>query len=354
MKKVYIIFAFVIFFGLSFDLTWKEMTRQYSIHSKKDLVIDVSMGSVKPIFAASSNWDGVRDIAKFTKDIVKGIDSILVNLASSNILSQTSTVTAVSGNYTFRYTPNFNGSVTSASLGAKTYKSSFEIWSGSGSTATKALELYFDSATDKSTGSGVLAIWQPNKFDTNLNTANKQIECSMVGGSANGTMVCSWNGPLESAGTIQAARIKVTANATAGTVSYKAAAVPVTSTTCSGGNADYYAIAFITKNVSPYYSTAKWGFNDNAIAATLCTTSNTTNNAYFNTNSNPSATDSTKYFVADGVTSDTNSFNTGGTLYPTIASVDSLFTEMTSGSDTDITTTKLGSMTIAFRSTAAP
>lgn len=353
MKKS-VILGFIIFFGLSFDFTWKEITRQYSLHTHKDTVLEWKIGSLKPVFSASTNWDGVRDIAKFTKDIVKGIDSILLQLASSNVLNQTSTVTAVSGNYTFRYTPNFNGSVTSSALGAKTYKSSFEIWLGSGANATKALELYFDSTSDKSVGSGVLAIWQPNKFDTTLNTANRQIECTMSGGSSNGTMICSWNGPLEAAGTIQAARIKVSASSSAGTVSYKALATPVTTTTCGGGNSDYYAITFISKNVSPYYATARWGFNDNSIATTLCTVSNTTNNAYFNINSNPNATDSTKYFVADGITSDTNTYNTNGSLYPSIASVQTLFTEMSSGTDADMTIAKLGSLTIAFRSTAAP
>ncbi len=353
MRKISL-FALLIFFGLSFDFAWKETTPKYSLTSGKDIFIDLKIGSVAPVFSASSNWEGVRDIAKFTKDIVKGIDSILFNLASSNVLNQTSTVTAVNGNYTFRYTPNFNSSVTSSALGAKTYKSSFEIWSGSGSTATKAMELYFDSATDKSTGNGVLAIWQPNRFDSTLNSASRQIECTMVGGASNGTMVCSWNGPIESTGIIQAARIKVSANSTAGTISYKGVASLVNTTNCSGGNPDYYVIAFITKNTSPFYSTAKWGFNDNSLAATRCTEANSTNNAYFNTSSNPNATDSTKYFVADGITSDTNSFNTGGTLYPSIASVDALFAEISSGTDTDLTIAKITSMLIAFRSTVAP
>ncbi len=350
----YILISLALFFLVSIDWAWKETISKYSLRSNKHFEFQVQLGSVKPVFAASSNWDGVRDVAKFTKDIVKGIDTLLSQLATSAVLNQTTTVTSVNGNYTLRYTPNFNSSVTSTALGSKTYKSSFEIWLGSGSSATKALELYFDSSTDKSVGSGVLAIWQPNRFDTTLNSANRQIECAMTGGSTNGTMICSWNGPIEASGGIQAGRIKVTASASAGTISYKALATPVTTTTCTGGNSDYYAIAFITKNVTPFYSTAKYGFNDGAIASTLCATANSNNNAYFNITSNPTATGSSKYFVTDGVTSDTNSFNTGGNLYPSVASVDSLFSEMSGGSDTDLTIAKLTALSVAFRSTVAP
>ncbi len=351
-KTIFTVFA-LVYFGISIDPKFLVVDKKYSLDNSKEIKLSFSLEGIKPVLAANSSWDGVRAIATFTKDVVKGIDTILKNLSGSGILKQSSKYTVTSDGYTYRINPTFNTSVTSNAFGSKTYKVSFEIWKASDN--SKVLELFFDSATDQSTGSGVLAIWQPNKFDSTLNQTNSpKMECAMTGGTADGTMICSWNGgPFETDGPVENGRVKVKATSATSQVSIKAIAKTVTTTTCSGGNPDYYGLAFIVKKSdSTNYATARMGFNDNSIASTLCGTSNTYNSAYFNNTTNSSSSGSGKYFVTDGITSDTNSYNTGS-VYPSVNDVSTLYSEINT-TDSDMTITNVNSISVAFRSTAAP
>ncbi|MBX7059841.1 MAG: hypothetical protein K1X75_17390 [Leptospirales bacterium] len=306
---------------------------------------DLQLSGLAPVFAASSSWDGVRGVTTFINDVTRGVDRIIVGLQNSGALSQSSILRTTSGNLKIKLNPNFSSSVTSTALGARSYNVSFEAWRNDG---VKFLELYFDSATARNEA---LVIWQPNVVDATVNPAgSNKIECAMSGGASNGFMVCSWNGPIENPGAVTAGRFKVDPNSVSGLVSVKGAAIAIANP-CAGGNADVYAMAFIARNANPFYTTARFGFNDNAIAATVCGGANPLNNAYFNINANGFASDSSRYFVQEGVTTDLDP------NYPTVASVNALFGELGGAADGDgvsITTAVLSALNVVFRGAASP
>lgn len=308
--------------------------------------VAMQLATIEPIMAASSGWEGVRAVATLINDITRGVDTVIVGLQRSGALSSTTPIQTTSGNLKIKLNPSFNSNVTSTALGSRTYAISFEAWRSSD--GAKFLELYFDNASSRNE---VLAIWQPNIVDLTANPAgSNKMECVMTGGAANGLMVCSWNGPIENPGAVTAARFKVDSDSAAGTISVKGAAIAIANP-CAGGNADVYSLAFISKSVSPYYTTARFGFNDNSTAATLCGVANSLNNGYFNANANPFASDSSKYFVQDGVTSDLDA------NYPTVASVTTLFGQIGGGADSDNVTINLAALTglsVVFRGSLSP
>ncbi len=338
-----VVIAALVFFGASLSL---RVEPRQPLEVLPTLRVDLA--TLAPIYAASNQWDGVRGVADFLKNVTTSVDTIIVALTRSGALNGTQVITATQGNFKFKLNPAFNTSVASTAFpGGKTYTVSFEVWRTSDN--TKYLELFFDSA---STRNEVLAIWQPNVFDTTVSqSGSNKMECAMTGGAVDGYMVCSWNGPIEASGIMNAGRFKVDSVSSDGTVRVKGAAkLQVASDICAGGNQDYYALAFISKSVTPFYSTGRWGLNDNAIAATACGAANGTNNAYFNITSNPNATDSTKYFVQDGVTTDLDA------NYPTVAATNALFGEM-GGTDSDgvaITTAALTALSVTFRQPTSP
>jgi hypothetical protein len=108
--------------------------------------------------------------------------------------------------------------------------------------------------------------------------------------------------------------------------------------------------SFISIGTSPIYSVARWGLSDNSITATACgLTTNTfiRNNAYFNSSVNSSATDFSKFFVADEIISDSNSYNTSN-LFPSTSSIVSLYDEI-GGTDIFLQISKITSATVSFR-----
>lgn len=331
-----------VFFGLSLSVDLRDRNERQTLPE-----LNVRLASMKPIHAAASNWDAVRGIATFVNDLTKGVDSIILGLQNSGALNQTQTIEISQGLYKLRLNPTFNAPVNNSALGARTYAVSLEVWRASDD--VKYLELYFD---DPSAKSEVLAIWQPNVFDATVNqSGSNKIECLLSGGAADGFMLCSWNGPIEDPGAVTAARFKVDADSSAGTVSVKGLAEAIANP-CPGGSPDYYALAFVTRSASPFYTTAQFGFNDGGVASTTCGLPNAANSAYFNTTANPTATDSNQYFVTDGI-------GPGEELpeYPSLADTGALFGQIGAGSDADgvsITIADLGALSIAFQGALAP
>ncbi|MCE9501564.1 MAG: hypothetical protein K8R21_13850 [Leptospira sp.] len=352
-KKI-LLFASAVFFffGISLNVGVKLIPKAYSLYEgEKELVFRIDLEGVRPVFAASGNWSAVRDVTTFVKNVVKGVDSVVQQLATSSVLALTSSVTGVSGIYTYKYNPGFNGSVTNSQGVAKTYKKSFEFIITS--TNAKVFELYFDDATNKTSGNGVLVIWQPNKFDSALNQTNTaKMECSQTG-STTLTMICSWNGgPFEaSGGVVDNGRIKVDYVSATNTLSLKGIArILVASDACSGGNRDYYALAFVnsaTSTTSTQYATAQLGLNDGSVNTTICgsAAANTFNSAFFNSSVNTSATDNSKYFVSDGNSSDVSP-------YPSIATVSALFLTMTNATDSEMTKTVVDNTSVSFKTSS--
>lgn len=333
----------LLFFGSS--LTWKVVQPGQRAPTLPEP--QIRLGAPTQLKAASNNWTAVRSIATFLQNATNGVDEIIVSLQNSGALNANQVITATRGDFKYRFNPSFDQSVVSTAFpSGKTYNVSFEVWRSTDD--SKYLELYFTTGED---AREALAIWQPNIVDTNANQGNSnKMECALSGGANDGFMVCSWNGPIASSGVVQTARFKADANSTSGDVSVRGAVQTLNASGCASGAADYYALAFISKTASPNYTTARFGFNEGSLAPTLCGTTNTVNNAYFNTNANANGSGGDQYFVQDGVATDLDA------NYPTSASVASYFNGLGSADSdgVDITTTALGSLSVQFRQSTSP
>ena len=86
-KLLFITFLLIVFLGVSGDFGMKFIPKPYSLNSgEKELVVRVELSGLKPVFAASTNWSAVRDVTTFGKNVVKGIDSIIQQLATNSEL----------------------------------------------------------------------------------------------------------------------------------------------------------------------------------------------------------------------------------------------------------------------------
>lgn len=339
-RKKYLISAAVVtvllFFGVSVSMSLYKGGR---LGQKKEISVKIDLKGLKPVMAATADdWQAVRDIASFIRNVVKGIDQIIVDISSSGALGLTQAVTQTSGEYRWKFDPNNSTSFTSKSFGSLiTPQYSFEIWKVG--TGDKVLEIFFDNPQTKQE---VIVVWHPVKFDASLETASGKIECGVTGGIDDGTMICSWSeGPFETGGVVTQGRMRVKKDQAGGV--YKVKTIAKTSTFDPDGagifcssNIYYYSLFFITKDAAPFYTTAKFGLDTTNVVDTICGQTNTFNAAYFNTNTNASSTGESKFFVQDGVTAGTQDPN-----YPTITEVDSLISDTTNS----MTTGKVDSYT---------
>ncbi len=301
-----------------------------------------------------NNWDSVRLMPTFLKQVTDNIDNVLNQFFGYGILGKTSLSTQTTDTFKIKFNPAFNGVISSnAYTNTKIFRYSLELWNSSSN--QKVLELFYDDAIQRTSGKGSLLIWQPNAFDSNIN-GNLKVECyTVVIDAQNTTMICSWiDGVFKASGNVDNVLFKMTLNAV--TNSYSTQMLARTNAnqgiSCAGGNLDYYVLAANTNTISGRnYSIAKWGYNDNSIADTECGQSNLTNYAYFDSGININATNSTRYFVSQGITSDTNSYNTG--YFPLIQDTSTLFNQIGTASN-ELTIQKLTSIILSFKGNADP
>ena len=353
-KTLFISTAFLAFFFLSIGIVVTKIKRPMQ---QPVLNVHIDFQTTQPLLAAASDWDGVRSVATFAKSVSDGIDKIIVDLTNTGLLDRTDVFTNNNGTYKMQFSPNSNVAVLPRGVGStKTYSHKFILWLSSDN--TKVLELFFDSNAERTGGDGAVAVWWPHKFDTTLKTSSGKIECATSVENSNNSMVCSWTqGPFINGGIVDSGQVKVTEDKPAAQISFKAY-TRLTTNYCTDTR-DYYALAFISKNFAPYYTTAEFSVAGNTPnAATildargvLCAADpNPRNYAFFNTNTNPSSTGSDKYFVGDS----TSSLPSGD--YPSTASVDSLFAQMSSGNPSKASVDSLNGTPINFldSSTATP
>ncbi|MCB1173290.1 MAG: hypothetical protein KDK39_06995 [Leptospiraceae bacterium] len=358
MKKKYLYSSAVIlaFFLVSLSIFVHRDRRPMQTGQ---LQLQIELGQIMPLMAAANAWEGVRATAKLVKDVSDAIDALLVSLESSGAFRQTQRLTLTSGNYKLLIEPSANISITPTGTGtATTYTNKFVMWQKSDD--VKVLELFFDSSTDRTSGNGALAIWWPRKFDSSLQASSGKFECVTRLVSGNKAMTCSWSeGPFVSGGVTKSGQLEAAEQSSDSTIRVKSYVRLNQSSFCSD-TTDYYALAFISKNASPYYTTAEFSLaGTSQLSATvlasrgyLCSLAgtNTLNYGFFNTAANPNATDSSKYFVLDASTT------LPGADYPATASVDALFATMSSGYPSKGTVDSLASTPLDFKdsSTAAP
>ncbi len=189
----------------------------------------------------------------------------------------------------------------------------------------KYLELYFDDPNDPSSHGAVIT-WEPAVVDPNYNSG-KRLECWTV--LSNGKMTCSWTGPLTSGAYIELGQIiatltsdnKMTLNLLAKTTSTESTTIGTSLGGCDeSGTRYFYTLIGVIKYQPPYYSTAAFGLKEDTKSKNLGSCLNIYNYGYFNTNANPTANDSTKYFAGYGNTPPTAD-------YPSTAEVDVLLTQ---------------------------
>lgn len=328
-KLLFGIIALALLFGASLSTHYRKQW----IGLQYGLVPRMELGTTAPVMAAGSHWDGVRGIATFVRNVIRGIDGLLASLSSGGVLlgSSSTPITGTSGS--FRWQFKGSGAATSNSnevTGSPTYSKSFEICSGS----TRVFQMLFDDANSPSTGNGLVVVWQPKAFTSTL-LSSALIKCSLGTSSGNKTMICSWgNGPFDLSSGPDNVRIRVHEDTANGEIAFVGMArLKTANKFCTAGGwtgNDFYSLAFISKSTSPFNTIARFGLAngasfDSTKAMQICQPSspvnysnNPYNSAQFNVETNNSGT---TYFVADsiGTTTDT-------TGYPTQARLTTLIT----------------------------
>lgn len=301
-----------------------------------------------------NNWDQIRQMPTFLKQVTDNIDNILAQFYVNGILGKTSISTQSTDNFKIKFNPAFNGVISSnAYSGTKTFRYSVEIWNITNN--LKVLELFYDDAIQRTSGKGSLLTFQPSAFDSSIN-ANLKVECYTITlDSQNTSMICSWvDGVFKVSGNVDNVMIKTNFNLISNSYNMQllARSNPNQGYVCAGGNSDFYSLAAITNVINgKSLSVAKWGYNDNIIADTLCSNQNTLNYGYFDSTINSNVNNSSKYFVAQGISSDTNSYNTGS--YPLLQDTSNLFSQIGTGTN-ELTIQRITTIILSFKGNADP
>ncbi|MFN3603135.1 MAG: hypothetical protein ACK4UJ_00325 [Leptonema sp. (in: bacteria)] len=343
-KILFLILTFGIFFGVSLKLDFP--LREEPISKKVDFIkypAYFDFKSLQKLFAANENqWDGVRDIVKFVRDFTLGINSLMSQFESLGILNQNINFSTTSGGYKIKLVTNNPQSISLTATGTSVeFSHRLILWNAT--TNQKYLELFFDDASTKTGGDGAVVTFEPYQSvlgGSSYNSAQR-MECY----TKDNTMICSWDGPILISGTTEKAQL-VVIKSDDGTMSINLLDRLNTTTTSTintnlgvscqenpntgAGERYYYTVLAILKLSNPYYTTAAFGVKKDTKSLNLGTCTNIYNHGYFNTNANPNATDSTKYFAAMGPTPpsadypSTSSVDNLLSLEPTKATVDAL------------------------------
>jgi len=355
------LFVSAFFVGLSFVGTVDDNNR-ISIKSEgfNQLQADAA---TKPL------WDGVRGAATLIRAANMTLNTMfagMVRLAPiESFLAGTINVDnqSTTGYYIRLSDVDRNINVLTEAGGPVSFSNSLEVWRYKSSTWYKAMEFFFNSYTDPTLDTGVVLIIQPWVFKDNENEFY-QYEMYRIrykkDGSNNKHMVIAvsnnysgadhptkysetyglgWfvlgKGHLTDDGTnfsfAAIAKLNQSINATA--------FIPCAITT--PGGVSYYTLAYVAKKNSPYNSTAKFGWVNDADWALPPTTPNCfymcnpleddpydLNYGYFNASTSGG-------FVSDGHNANDDP------AYPTIAQVDAINFDNASDNELDITKSTL-------------
>ena len=165
--------------------------------------------------------------------------------------------------------------VSDGALGESTYAQSLYIWN---SNDEKILELLYGNTTGTNEVN-VLIRFMPSRTNAGYSSTGI-VECQVSGLDGSRSMVCSMSGgpfsvtsPSWSEAIVKAVELGDELKVT----SISRSSDAVTTPQCPGGNQDYFPLAYIVKTAEPYYTTAMFGYNDDAISDTACTVTNTAN-----------------------------------------------------------------------------
>jgi len=336
MKRIFATFlGFGITLAIFFGFSLRSVKTDYSQTAASAGVLSslqLEVGT-QPVYAAGSPnpaWGFVRGVAKFTRDVTTGFDTLLKSIESSG-LTNIENYTGVAGSNKIEWKSGVSVTITAGSSGALlgpiTFTKSLRVFDENGQ--NMKFELYYNDDND------VLARWMPERTGAGTNANGGIIECQVTGVTGSRTMYCSIDGKGNEFNTVTGGpnwtRALIKVEESAG--QYKFTAIsdtkesnydPDGAGTCAAGTY-VFPLAFIAQGSSPYQTTAKFGFNASpTVDAGVCGVSAMGNpGALFNyglfsTASNPGAIDGAKYFVAENQA-------TPPAGYPTGTDVDVLF-----------------------------
>jgi hypothetical protein len=312
MKSIKYTFIFIIlvclFFATSTKIYYKEERNKNVQKMLKTIPYKIKITEIQKIYAANEDkWDGVRAAITFVKDVTNSLDTLFLTFKKAGIFNLTGTYINNDGTYKIKLVMNEPQTISLTAGGTKEFSNRLILWNAS--TNQKYLELYFDDPDNK-TGDGAVITWEPGIMNPTLYNTGKRMECYTD--ISNKTMICSWEGPINKINEIaEKAQIiakettdnKITINALIKTNTTTSNNIQSSLGVCDeSGTRYFYTLIAVIKNVSPYYTTAAFGAREDQKSLNLGSCTNFFNYGYFNTNVNPDATDSTKYFARMGNT----------------------------------------------------
>lgn len=329
------------------------------VNGALDRSLATLMVGMRPLNAATPNgaWAYVRGTATFVKTITEAINAMIQAINASGLTSLAS-YQGNTGTYKIDWNRNASVSFTrgndGALLGNATYTKSLRVFNQSNQLI---LEMYFNADAN----GGLLVRWMPERTNPGLYPTNGGVgECQVSGNEGSRTMICSFSGgPFNTLSAphnwketiIKAQEIddEIRISSLSRT-NQNATWDPDGAGPCADAHY-YFPLAYIVKNVSPYYTTAKFGFNDNAVSANVCGFASPFNYGLFNTAENPNATDGTQYFYGENIAA-----GAIPAAYPTAAAVDALFGTITNtgAGDGKVDKVVLDNLALAFKNPASP
>jgi hypothetical protein len=353
--------GFAFFFSLLFPLILISCSDDNSdnnteVLTSSGLVVDVPDGVPFPTGLgfgprAESAWAFVRQSATWGDANSQVVDGLLTGLINTGLLqtpgSYTASTTIETVEFTTRLTVGEDVTISTASAftGSRTYSRRFEMWRSSDN--AKALEMFFDSATELG-DDGVLLYYQPNVLDpTEFNGDNVVVESFSFQTAQGRKQTYSWSGgSIVSGGSSEAGRVILEEMDNNTVFCFKAVVrMDGSLNWCApGGNPEYYSLGYVQSLLGSGEVTAKFGYLDNDVDNTgqVCGVSNTLNYGLFNSAG----------FVDDGVAS-----GSVGASYPLPSRADTLFSEINTGGAgawDDLRQATIDGLNIQFVSTTAP
>ncbi len=326
MKKI-IVFIFLGFFFLGTALKISDSRNSTrALNTNFNPVLKIT--GIEKLYAANEDqWDSVRNIISFTRNITKSINDLMANLESTGLFNVSGTFTTNNGTFKIKLVMNQEETITDNSTGSNlTFSNKLILWNASNN--AKYLEIYFDDPTTKTGGDGALVTFEPAVIDPTTYTAGKRMECYSNGQ----TMTCSWEGMIASHN-IDRGQLIAQMNSD-NTIQLRLLAKTTLTSITGLGNCStgvyYYTLGAIIQNSDPFYTTSAFGIKCNEESYELGSSANPYNYGYFNANANPTASDSTKYFAGMGSTPPSSDYpsttdvNNLISLDPTKTQVDSI------------------------------
>lgn len=349
LKNLLIFITFLmVFLGISIQLYFPvKEEAQFNITELYKFPKYFDLKPLEKLHAANEDkWEGVRDIVKFVKNITTSINTILKAVEQAGVLNQSGTFTTTFGGYKIKLVMNDPKSISVTATGT-TLEFSNRLIFWNQSTNQKYLEIFFDDPSSKTGGDGAVVTFEPYQAvnEGYLYNSGQKMECY----TKDTTMTCSWDGALWMGGPTEKAQLIATNTNGVMSINFLDRLNSTTTSNIntnlgggcqqnpSGSERYYYTVLALIKLNSPYYTTAAFGVKKEAKSVDLGGCSNSYNYGYFNTNANPNATDSTKYFAAMGSTPPS-------TDYPATSDIDSLLTQNPTKSVVD-------NLSINFKST---